>query len=429
MNLLTPRKQNSPGRRLLGAFSFYGWKLVAVSASMLTLVSLLVFQGAGAYFHILEIRFGWTRTMLSWAFTLSRAEGAILGPIEGFLIDKVGARKMVLIGYIIMALGFLMFSQVQTIWHFYIAFLTITLGSGLGGFLPLITAVNHWFNRKRTSAMAVTMSGINLGGLFVPLLALALASAGFRWTTVGIACVLLLIAYPAYRFIRTSPEEYGLTPDGEPQEDIERPNQDSSTIIDDQGLTAREALRTSAFWIITMSNIASAVPLVSLMVHLVPKLTDMGHSLEQASVIVTVFTLVGIPTVFLAGYLGDRFPKTVLLFIFMAIQGVAILVLAVADDPIWAWVFAPLYGIAFGGRIPLSTAMRGEYFGRKAFATIMGISQFPSNLAMMLGPVFAGYLFDIQGTYFTPFIVFSILSFIGGILILFAKRPQVPQNS
>ena len=180
MNLLTPRKQNSPGRRLLGAFSFYGWKLVAVSASMLTLVSLLVFQGAGAYFHILEIRFGWTRTMLSWAFTLSRAEGAILGPIEGFLIDKVGARKMVLIGYIIMALGFLMFSQVQTIWHFYIAFLTITLGSGLGGFLPLITAVNHWFNRKRTSAMAVTMSGINLGGLFVPLLALALASAGFR---------------------------------------------------------------------------------------------------------------------------------------------------------------------------------------------------------------------------------------------------------
>ena len=196
-------------------------------------------------------------------------------------------------------------------------------------------------------------------------------------------------------------------------------------MAEDQGLTAREALRTSAFWIITMSNIASAVPLVSLMVTLVPKLTDMGHSLEQASIIVTVFTLVGIPTVFLAGYLGDRFPKTVLLFIFMAIQGIAILVLAVADSPMWAWVFAPLYGIAFGGRIPLSTAMRGEYFGRKAFATIMGISQFPSNLAMMLGPVFAGWVFDIQGTYFIPFIVFSALSFVGGVLILFAKKPQL----
>ena len=424
MDLLTPQEQASVGHRLRSAFSFYGWRLVAVSASMLTLVSLLVFQGAGAYFHILEIRFGWTRSMLSLAFSLSRAEGAILGPIEGFLIDKIGARKMVLIGYVIMAIGFFMFSQVQEIWHFYIAFLTITLGSGVGGFLPLITAVNHWFNRKRTSAMAVTMSGINLGGLFVPLLALGLASAGFRWTTGGIACLLLLIAYPAYKFIRTSPEEYGLTPDGEPPPVIEQPN-DNTAMAEDQGLTAREALRTSAFWIITMSNIASAVPLVSLMVHLVPKLTDMGHSLEQASIIVTVFTLVGIPTVFLAGYLGDRFPKTVLLFIFMAIQGIAILVLAVADSPMWAWVFAPLYGIAFGARIPLSTAMRGEYFGRKAFATIMGISQFPSNLAMMLGPVFAGWVFDIQGTYFIPFIVFSALSFVGGVLILFAKKPQL----
>ena len=136
MDLLTPQEQDSVGHRLRSAFSFYGWRLVAVSASMLTLVSLLVFQGAGAYFHILEIRFGWTRSMLSLAFSLSRAEGAILGPIEGFLIDKIGARKMVLIGYVIMAIGFFMFSQVQEIWHFYIAFLTITLGSGVGGFLP-----------------------------------------------------------------------------------------------------------------------------------------------------------------------------------------------------------------------------------------------------------------------------------------------------
>ena len=429
MDPVTSENQLSAVARIQSAFSFYGWKLVAVSASMLTLVSLLVFQGAGAYFHILEVQFGWTRTMLSWAFTLSRAEGAILGPIEGFLIDRVGARKMVLVGYVIMAVGFVMFSQVQTIWHFYIAFLTISLGSGLGGFLPLITAVNHWFNRKRTSAMAMTMSGINLGGLFVPILALGLASAGFRWTTGFIACILLVIAYPAYRFIRTSPEEYGLRPDGDPPLNSEVSTQGTPAIIDEQGLTAGQAVRTSAFWIITISNIASAVPLVSLMVHLVPKLTDMGHSLEQASVIVTVFTIVGIPTVFIAGYLGDKFPKTVLLFIFMAIQGLAILILAIADNPIWAWVFAPLYGIAFGGRIPLSTAMRGEYFGRKAFATIMGISQFPSNLAMMLGPVFAGYLFDIQGSYFTPFIIFSALSFIGGVLILFAKPPQIPQSN
>ena len=91
-----------------------------------------------------------------------------------------------------------------------------------------------------------------------------------------------------------------------------------------------------------------------------------------------------------------------------------------------AYMFAVLYGIGFGGRSPLTTAIRGEYFGRKAFATIMGISQFPMNIAMIFAPLFAGYMFDTTGTYIVPFTIFAGLTFAGGVLMLFVRRPQAP---
>ena len=104
---------------------------------MLTLMSVSVFQGLGTFLVALQREFGWSRTVLSGAFALARAEGAVVGPLEGWLIDKVGSRRMMLIGYSLMALGFYLFSQVHSVWQFYLAFLVITLGSGLGGWLAI----------------------------------------------------------------------------------------------------------------------------------------------------------------------------------------------------------------------------------------------------------------------------------------------------
>lgn len=404
---------------------FYGWWLVGIGVFLLTLMALTVFQSLGTFVVALQREFGWTRTTLSGAFALSRAEGAVVGPLEGYLIDRLGPRRMVLAGYTVMGVGFLLFSQVQSLWQFYVAFLVVTLGSGIGGFLPVITAVNHWFSRRRSLAMSIAMSGVNFGGILVPLLAFGIESHGFRWTTGGIGIFLLSVAAPAFFLIRNRPEDYGLRPDGDGAATAAAPEGvEQRPVADEPDLTARQALRTGAFWIILLSNIASGVPLTSLMVHLVPKLTDMGFSLGAASVVVTTFTLVALPATVIAGVLGDRVPKPPLICAALLLQGGAILVLALAEGMQWAWVFAPMYGLAFGARIPLTTAMRGEYFGRKAFATISGLSQFPSSLAMMGGPLFAGYLFDLQKSYYTPFVTFAALSVVGAVLILFAKKPK-----
>ena len=153
-----------------------------------------------------------------------------------------------------------------------------------------------------------------------------------------------------------------------------------------------------------------------------------------------------------SGLIADKMSKTLLIAFFLVIQGIGILLFATFDliplplapqDEIsffglfdvslefvnlyWlAYVGALLYGIGFGGRSPLTTAIRGEYFGRKAFATIMGISQLPMNIAMIFAPLFAGYMFDTSGTYIVPFTIFAGLTFMGAVLMLFVRRPEAP---
>ena len=144
----------------------------------------------------------------------------MLGPLEGYLIDRLGSRLMILIGYTIMGVGFLLFSQIQNLWQFYAAYLVVSLGSGLGGWLAVISLINKWFIRRRSFAMAATMSGIHFGGFLVPVLALGLETHGFRNTNAGIGVFMLATVLPmAWFVVRNTPEGYGMRPDG----DLPRP--------------------------------------------------------------------------------------------------------------------------------------------------------------------------------------------------------------
>ena len=172
---------------------------------------------------------------------------------------------------------------------------------------------------------------------------------------------------------------------------------------------------------------SSSVSIVTLALHLAPKLTDMGMSLSGAGTIVLIYTVLALPTQFVAGWLADRMPKPPLIFFFILLQGLGIMLIAVTDQIMMALVFAVLYGIGFGGRIPLLTSIRGEYFGRKAFATIMGLSQMPNNICMIFAPLFAGFMFDTTGTYLIRFAFFGFLNILGAFLMLTVKRPSMQE--
>ena len=367
---------------------------------------------------------------MSFAFSLARGESAVLGPVEGWLIDRIGNRRMILIGYVVMSIGFIMFSRVNQLWEFYVAFLVITLGSGLGGWLAMISLVNNWFVRKRSLAIATAMSGIHIGGFMIWFLAYGVENHGFRWTTLGIGVFLLAIIGPVFKAVRNRPEEVGLVPDGdrEPQPSRDDAGRQSAGDEEEPDFTVMQAVKTTAFWALTIVHLSSSISIVTLSIHLAPKLTDMGFSLSGAAWVPFVYTLVALPSQFLAGFIADRFSKPKVIFVFLVFQAAGIMVIAVAESTAMAFLFAVLYGIGFGGRIPLLTAIRGEYFGRRAFATIMGISQFPNNIAMIFAPLYAGYLYDTQQSYFVPFATFGILAFMGAALMLTVKKPRLADS-
>ena len=223
---------------------FYGWWLVPVSGFIMLTSTTPMFHAMGLWFVALESAFGWSRTQLSLAFAFTRVEGGILGPVEGYLVDKLGTRRMVFVGMTIMGIGWLLFSQVESTenvpflrdlpFHllpdfmhpivsplmFYAVYMVIALGQGLGGWLPLMTMLNNWFSRRRAMAMGWSSFSSRLGGLaLIPAIAWAIDPVhdriGWSVATMIIGGVVIVLAFPLTRLIRNKPEDYGLLPDGD----------------------------------------------------------------------------------------------------------------------------------------------------------------------------------------------------------------------
>ena len=169
--------------------------------------------------------------------------------------------------------------------------------------------------------------------------------------------------------------------------------------------------------------------IITISVHLIPALTDIGMSLQMAGTVVAIYTSAGFAFQLISGYLGDKLPKPPLIAFFTAIQAVAMIILATVPTTAGVFAFAVIFGIGFGGRIPVLLSIRGEYFGRKNFATIVGVGQLPMNIAMMVAPVATGYVYDTTGSYMIPFISLGILCFLGAILIMYVKKPSHKPDS
>lgn len=418
---------------------FYGWALVGVAAFVMVIGTVPLFQGMTAWFVVFEHQFGWSRTQLSIAFSLSRVEGSIMGPISGYLIDKLGSRRMVLAGLAVAGGGFVLMSRMEHIWHFYAAFIVMSMGVGLGTWMPMMTALNNWFSRRRSTAMALAMEGFLVGGmLLVPLLAWAIDTEaagrpGWRMTSLGIGIFLIAAAFPLSRLIRNTPEPYGQRPDGGAAPPPPSPSLATATAAaataaaDDRAAerdyTWQQAIRTKAFWLITMGHACSSIVIVTVTVHLGPLLDDRGFSLQTIGWAVGAYTGVAAVFTLIGGYMGDRLPIRLALFGFSAVQSVAVAVLMFAETLPMVFLFAGLMGIGFGGRNPLTTAIRGVYFGRKAFASITGMSMIPMNVMLLAAPLFAGIMFDATGSYMVPMAAIAIVCLGGSALFLFLGRP------
>ena len=414
---------------------YRGWWLAGLGAVVMALGTVPLFQGMPVWNPVLRNAFGWTAGQMSWAFAVTRIEGGILGPLEGIIIERLGPRRMVAIGLPILGGGFICFSQTSELWHLYASFGIMSFGAALGGWLPMMTVMNHWFVRKKTRAMAVVMEGFAVGGIGIPFL-LAWCIGGtdpniaerFGWSTTsfGVGITIIVLAFPLAWLIRNRPEDVGLRPDGYTDDRCDSlANSVISATSETElvGYSWQQAIRTRAFWLISFGHACSSIVIVSIMVHLGLLLDDRGYSLPTISAIVGTYTGVNAVFILIGGYLGDRLPIRFAAFGFSFIQSIAVVILVFSDGIGMAFLFAVILGIGFGGRTPVTTSIRGVYFGRRAFAAITGMSMLPMNVMLFVAPLFAGYMRDATGSYTIAFLAIAIVCMFGSCLFLLLGSP------
>ena len=408
---------------------FYGWWIVASAGGVQWLAAVLWMQSYGAYMVYLLDDFGWSKALVAGAFALTRIESGILGPLQGWLVDRFGPRLILTIGTIMFGVGFMLFSLVDSLVSFYLCFLLIALGSSLGGFATLMVAIVSWFNRHRAKAIAISQLGFSIGGLSVPLVILLLETFGWRTTALISGVVVLVVGLPLVQLVRHRPEEYGELPDGEPPP----PEPAAGAAVDGGGasvpvardFTAREAMRTPAFWLISVGHALALLTVSAVMVHLIAHLTEgMNYSMAEAGGVVALLTGFQMLGQLTGGLLGDRFNKRFICVACMVAHAAGLLMVTFASSFVMVFAFTVLHGLAWGTRGPLMVALRADYFGPSSFGTIMGFSSLIVMLGMSSGPIFAGLMADLYGNYEIGLAVLAGLSLLGSLCFAFARPPE-----
>ncbi|HUG14528.1 MAG TPA: MFS transporter [Thermomicrobiales bacterium] len=409
---------------------FYGWYIVLAASGIQLLQTGLLMQAYGSYVVVLQSEFGWSKTALAAAFSLQRVESGLIGPIQGWMLERWGPRAVMRAGTIIFGLGFMAFSQVDSLIMFYLTFLMMALGSSLGGFISLTSSIVNWFERRRATALGITQVGMSVGGIMAPLVAWSLLEFGWRATAFGSGVLVIVIGLPLVQVMRDAPEKYGLRPDGEPPDAVRSETVTIAGVEHERAdFTARQAMRTRAFWFISIGHALALLVVSSVMVHLVAHLKEgLGFSLTAAATVLAFMTAVTMVGQVVGGFLGDRFDKRMITTLAMFGHSGALLALAWGGNLFWVLVFAVVNGLAWGMRGPLMQAIRADYFGRKSFAMVMGFSSMIVMWGMMSGPIIAGAMADYFGNYQWGFTVLAVLAGCGSVFFILATKPTPPRE-
>lgn len=377
--------------------------------------------GMSAFFPSLEREFGWSRTAISGAFSLARIESGLLGPIEGYLTDRVGAPRMLFVGLIICALGFLGLGWVHSLPMLYaVIVLGIVLGSSLGYNMPISVLIAKVFRERRSLAFGIFRMGPGISGALVPVVGWVIGLWGWRWAAFLSALTIFSVGLPlAWLIRRIYYEEEAAAraaDDGLPGGASPLPSREPE-------FTLGEALRHRAFWFLSTAMALRHMVTEGVSVHFVILLVDRGWSTEAASGLLGLSALIGAPARIGMGWLGDLVDKRRLVMGLLSALSFSVLLMGYTAQ---ALIFTPcmiFYSLSYGGLAALQEPIRADYFGTKAFATIQGMSRSVQTVGTFIGPVLAGFLYDLTRSYTIAFAIFASASLAATLLMFFARQP------
>jgi len=394
---------------------FFGWYIAAAGMVLAAYSSSMFVYGFTAFMTPIKAAFGWGYTQVSIAASIRGLETGTLDPLVGVMADRWPARRLILIGIVIFALGILLISQSTNLVMFYAGFLIVGLGSTISIHMVPQTVTARWFKKNLGKASGMLAVGFALGGLFVPQLVKMIDTYGWQTTLVYLSGGAVILGIPMSFLFRNRPEDYGLLPDGQPQDEMRGPS------ADDFSMGIKEALKTRAFWFIGIAAMFQAMGMMAVAVNLMPYLESLGLQRARVAVAVQYLPLVSLGARIPFGALVDiSSNKKYVMAFSLGLTTIGLVVLGLIDGSSFALVilFTVIHGLGAAGAIPSRAPMIREYFGIRKFGTIFGMLNVFATLGIAIGPPLAAWVFDNRGTYNPIWLVYGGLALLGTVLIL-----------
>ena len=379
---------------------FYGWWIVVLAGLVMIVATVPVSDSFPSLVVALEEDFNWKRFEISGALTILGVVSLLLGPVVGFLGDRVDIRRLVVAGLIVLAGAFFLFNQTQNLWMYYTAAALMAVGATMSGWILLVTVVSRWFVRRRATAIALVYMAGSLGSMsLAPLIDFSLASdsdwLGWRLTAIVVGGIIVVVAVVALIWLRNRPQDKGLQPDG------------GLATVRPQSFPAFQFLHTRAFWLVVLGDGFAAMEVLGL--------GDSAFASVLLGIVSFVFLLVG-------GLVGDRFSKSTALACFTSLQVVAWAALTFGESSAALYLSAVALGISIGGRTPIRVAILADYFGTNSLAVTLGLFGFFVWLTALVGGSLAGLLYETQGDV-PGFLFLAGLTLLAAFLFLKADPP------
>jgi len=418
---------------------FYGWYIVAVGFLSNVASSFALASTLALFLKPLTAELGVSRGVFSLLRSGEGIVGACLAPLVGTQVDRHGGARLMAVGTTLVGVGYLFLGHIDTFLQFVLIRLAlVTVGDALMGSSVVNIVIARWFVRQRGRALAISSMGVGFAKVCMPVVgAWLIVMLGWRhtWTVFGVGAIVLGVA-PALLFVRKSPEDMGLYPDGAIASALDEPvkNTAKQKIVPlrtaaqvDVVWTPREALRTSAFWLLAITFGIASIGVTGLNLHIYSYVTDLGYSAVMAASVMSVIASTQLASPLAWGFLTERIDARYAAMIRFVVQAAG-LCLAITTGNLFCLYFGFfLYGIGLGGNMVLPDILWASYFGRLSLGKIRGMGIFISQVLAAIGPPFFGFLFDATGGYGLSFAIFGVVLMISAILSLMLRQPRKPE--
>ncbi|MFC2001174.1 MFS transporter [Chloroflexota bacterium] len=411
---------------------FYGWWIVILILFANVFSGATIWYGFTAFFNPLVNEFGWSYAAISLAASLRGVEIGLFDVFAGFLVDRFGGRRIVFAGSMLVGIGYLMLSQVNSLTTFYIAYIIVFCGATGLGMVVLGSIVNRWFSRRIGLVLGIISAGYGAGGLAVPGIVYLLDLVGLRMVFIIIGISAFIIGAFLTFFLRSRPEDIGYGPDGILLDTIKS---DSDRLIAPERrpasparhYTLKEAMSDRPFWIIIYVSAMVVFALQMVITHVMPYLEHIGYYRYTASIVAMMIPVMSIFGRLGIGWVSDLINRKALLILALVAQIAAMVLFFYARVSFFLTPFVILFGISIGGQAVLRIAFLRDYYGTTYIGSITGLCYGLLNIGGIFGPLLAGWLFDTTSSYSLAWIIggISLISCVP--LILIMKNPPTTE--